>query len=141
RVPFHYVEFGEGRVFLLAVGQLAGQTGDIQRTLAASQLAGLAGRFTGTGRINDLVDHYLGIARVFQQELAELLTHRLFNGGLHFGRDQFVLGLGGELGIRYLDRDDRNQTFTHVVAAGGRLGLLAVILFVHIGIEGTGQRS
>ncbi|MNJ11609.1 hypothetical protein D3C77_57880 [compost metagenome] len=141
RVPFHYVEFGEGRVFLLTVRQLAGQTGDVQGALAASQFAGLAGRFTGTGRINDLVDHYLGIARVFQQEVGQLLTHRLFNGGLHFGRDQLVLGLGGELGVRHLDGDDRNQAFTDVVATGGRLGLLAVVLFVHVGVEGTGQRG
>ncbi len=93
RVPFHYVEFGESRVFFLTVSQLAGQTGDIQRAFAASQFASLAGRFTGTGRIDDLVDHDLGIARVFQQEVSQLLTHRLFNGGLHFGRDQLVFGL------------------------------------------------
>ena len=141
RVPFHYVEFGERRVFFLTVSQLAGQTGDIQRAFAASQFAGLAGRLTGTGRIDDLVDHDLGIARVFQQEVGQLLTHRLFDGGLHFGRDQLVLGLGGELGIRHLDGDNGNQTFTHVVATGGRLGLLAVVLFVHVGVQSTGQRG
>ena len=141
RVPFHDVEFGERRVFLLTVRQLAGQTGDIQRALAAGQFAGLAGRFAGTGRIDDLVDHDLGVARVFQQEVRQLLAHRLFHGGLHFGRDQLVLGLGGELRVRHLDGDNGNQTFTDVVTTGGGLGLLAVVLLVHVVVQRPGQRG
>src|SRR5690554_860214 len=32
RITLHYEQFRQGRVFFLAVGQLAGQAGDIQRT-------------------------------------------------------------------------------------------------------------
>ncbi len=44
------------RVALLAVGQLAGQGGDIQHALAPGQFARLAGRLARRGRVHHLLD-------------------------------------------------------------------------------------
>ena len=103
RVTLHYVEFREGRVFLLAIRQLAGQTGDIQCPFAAGHFTCLAGSFSGTRGINHLADDRLGFTGFFQQIIGKALVHFLFDCRLHFGRHQFVLGLRGELWIRHLD--------------------------------------
>ena len=54
RVALDDEEFGLGRVLLLAVGELAGQRGDVERGLAAHQVARLARRFAGGGGLDDL---------------------------------------------------------------------------------------
>ena len=66
-------QFGQRRIFFLAVGQLAGQAGDIQRALAARQVAGLARGFAGARGVDDLAGDGAGFVRVFLQELLQLL--------------------------------------------------------------------
>src|SRR5471032_1665975 len=139
RVTFHQVQFGKGRVFFLAVRQFARQAGDIQRTFTTGHLTGFTRRFTGTGGVDHLADHQLGFVRVFQQEVREVLAHFLFDCGLHFGRDQLVLGLGAELRIRHLDRNDRGQAFTGIVTGSGDLVLLRQAFRFDVGVQVTGQ--
>ena len=54
RVALDQVQFAQGRVLLLAVGQFARQGGDVQGALAPGQLAGLARRLAGAGRLDRL---------------------------------------------------------------------------------------
>ena len=54
RIALDQEEFGQRRVPLLAVGELAGQVGDIERALAAGEFARLAGGFAGRGGLRDL---------------------------------------------------------------------------------------
>src|SRR5690606_20527657 len=75
RITLDDENLGERRVFLLAVGELPGQTGDVQRAFAARHLARLARRFARPRRVDDLADNVLGFGRVLEQELAKLLRH------------------------------------------------------------------
>ncbi|KAF1027129.1 MAG: hypothetical protein GAK37_02513 [Pseudomonas sp.] len=140
RVTFHQVQLGEGRVFFLAVRQFARQAGDIQRTLAAGHFTSLARRFTGTGSVDHLADHQLGLVRVFQQEVGEVLAHLLFHCGFDFRGHQLVFGLGAELRIWHFHRDDRRQTFTGIVTGGGNFMLLRQAFRFDVVVQVTRQR-
>ncbi len=56
RVALDDEQFGLGRIALLAVGELAGQRGDVERALAAGQLARLAGGLARGGGLDHLAD-------------------------------------------------------------------------------------
>ncbi|MCY1394010.1 hypothetical protein D9M71_89230 [compost metagenome] len=138
-VTLHDVQFGEGGILLLAVGELAGQAGDIQRALAAGHFAGLARGFAGTGGVDHLADHGLGFVGVLQQEVGEVLAHFLFHRGLHLGGDQLVLGLRAEFRVRHLHRDDRSQAFTGIVTGGGDLVLLRQAFGLDVVVQVAGE--
>ncbi len=57
-------QFRQRRIFFLAVGQLAGQAGDIERALAAGQVARLARGFARARRIDDLAGDGARFVRV-----------------------------------------------------------------------------
>ena len=139
RVTFHEVQFGEGRVFFLAVSQFARQAGDIQRAFTTGHLTGFTRRFTRTRRVDHLADDQLGFVRVFQQEVGEVLAHFLFDRGLHFGRHQLVFGLGAELRIRHFYRNDRGQAFTGIVTGGRDFVLLRQTFSFDVGVQVTRQ--
>jgi hypothetical protein len=60
RIALDDEEFGLGGVALLAIGQLAGQRGDVERALAPRQFARLARGLAGGGGLDDLADDDLG---------------------------------------------------------------------------------
>jgi hypothetical protein len=61
-IALHQEQFGLGRILLLAVGQLAGQRGNVERALAPGQFARLAGRFARGGGFDHLADKTLASA-------------------------------------------------------------------------------
>src|SRR3990167_8488819 len=138
-VPFHDIEFGKGRVFLLAVGQFTRQPGDIQRAFTASHFTSFTRRFTGTRGVDHLADYGFGFVGVFQQEVGEVLAHFLLDSSFHFAGNQLVFGLRAELRVRYFYRNDRSQTFTSIVTGGGDLVLLCQTFLLDIGIQVTRQ--
>ena len=77
-------QLGQRRVFLLAVGELARQAGDVEGALAARHLARLACGLAGTRRVDDFRDDRLGFLRALQQEFFELFGHGLFDDALDF---------------------------------------------------------
>ncbi len=98
------VDFAQGGVFFLAVGQLARQTGAFQDAFPARHFAGLAGRIARPGGIDDLVAQGLGVGGVFKQPGFQRARHGLFDGGAHFAGDQLVFGLAAELGLGHFYR-------------------------------------
>ncbi len=116
-------ELGFGGIALLAIGELARQRRHAERALAR-HLARLAGGFAGGGRLDDLADDDLGLARMLLEPGGERLVEHAFDHRPHFGGDQLVLGLGREFGVRHLDRQHRGQALAAVVA-GERDLLLA----------------
>ena len=138
-VTLHNVEFGERRVFLLAVGEFAGQTGDIQRPFAACHFARLASRFTGTGSVDHLADNSLGLTRLFQQVITKVLVHFLLDRSFHLGRNQLVLGLRGEFGVRHFNRNNRGQTFTGIVTGGVDLKLFQQTFLLDVAVQTAGE--
>jgi hypothetical protein len=69
RVTLDDENLGQRRVFLLAVGELAGQAGDVERAFASRQFARLARRFARPRGFDDLADDGLGFTGVLEQEL------------------------------------------------------------------------
>jgi hypothetical protein len=59
RVTLDEEQFGLGGIALLAVGELAGQRGDVHRALAPGQLARLLRGFARRGGVDDLLDDRL----------------------------------------------------------------------------------
>ena len=133
-------QFGQRRIFFLAVGQLAGQAGDVQRALAAGQVAGLAGGFAGTRGVDDLAGDGAGFVRVLLQELLQACADHCFHDRSHFGRDQLFLGLRGEARVRHLDRQHGDHAFAHVVAGQGDLGLLGDAVLFDVVAQRARQR-
>ncbi len=138
-VTLHDVQFGQRRILLLTVGKLARQAGDIQRAFAPGHFPCLARSLTGAGSVDHLADYRLRLVWMLQQEVGEVLAHLLFHRGLHLGGNQLVLGLGTELRIRHLDRDDRGQTFTCVITGGGDLVLLRQAFLLDVVVQVTRQ--
>ena len=141
RITLDDEQFGERGIFLLAVGQLAGQAGDIQRALAAGHLAGLAGGFAGAGRLDELAGDGLGLLGVLEQELRQFLGNGGFDDALDLGRHQLVLGLRGELRVRQLHGQDGGEPFARVVTRGGHLLALGDAFLFDVIVERARERS
>ena len=82
-ISLHNEDFGQGGVFFLAVGQLAGQGRNIHCAFAAGQVAGFAGRFAGCCRFHDFAHDNPRVGRVFVQPFFQLVTHHAFNHRAH----------------------------------------------------------
>ena len=128
------------RVAFLTVSQFAWQTGQIERAFTTGHFTCFTRGFTRTGCIDDFTDNDFRVGRVFHQIINQLLVHQRLNGGLHFGRNQFVFGLRGELRIRHFYRNHGDQAFTGIITGGADFGFLAVAFFIHIRVKRTGHR-
>ena len=113
-------QLGLGGVALLAVGELAGQRGDVERALAAGQLARLAGGLAGGGGLHHLADDALGLGRMLLEPGLQRLVEDALDHRADFGGDQLVLGLGREFGVRHLAGQDRGQPLAAVLAGERR---------------------
>src|SRR5208282_6332610 len=98
-----------GRVALLAVGELAGQACDVERALAAGELARLARRFARLRRLDHFADDDARFLRMFLEPLRQEFTDQALDDRPHLGGDQLVLGLRGEFRVRALDAQDAGQ--------------------------------
>ena len=141
RVALDDEELGARRVFFLAVGELARETRDVERALAAGKLTGFARGLTRPRGIDDLAGDGLGLARVLEQELGELGGKRGLDDALDLGGDELVFGLGGELRIRQLHREDRGQALARVVAGGRDFLALGDAFFFDVVVQCARERS
>src|SRR5690606_33906442 len=128
RVTLDEEQLRQRRILLLAVRELAGQPGDVERALPARHLASLAGRLPRAGRLDDLADDDLGLGRMLEQERVKLVRDDRLGNRLDLGRHELVLGLRRELRIRQLDGQHGRQALTGVVAGGADLLALAAAL-------------
>ena len=140
RIALDQEQFGERGVALLAIGELAGQVGDIERALAAGEFARLAGRFARRGGFRHLGGDDLAVGRMLLEPLAERLVDDAFDHRPHLGGDQLVLGLRREFRVRHLHREHAGQALAAIVA--GDVDLLALADARALGIAGhlPGQR-
>ena len=116
RIALDDEQFGRGRVALLAIGQLAGQGGDVERALAPRQLAGLARGLARGRRLDHLADDLAASAGCSSNHWPSFSAHDGLDHRADFRGDQLVLGLRREFGIGHLDRQHAGQAFAHVVA-------------------------
>src|SRR5690606_34160340 len=139
RVALDNVEFAQGGVFFLAVGQLAGQAGTLQDALAAGHFAGFAGGLAGTGGLDDLGAQGTGIVGVFEQPGLQGAADGFFDSGADLAGDELVLGLAAELGFGDLDRQHAGQALAHVVAGGVHLGLFGQLVVGDVCVQHPGH--
>src|SRR5690606_9311409 len=79
RVALDDEQLRQRRILLLAVGELAGQAGDVQRALAAGEVARLARGFARARGLDDLARDRAGLMGVFLQELLQTRRERAVN--------------------------------------------------------------
>ena len=103
RISLDDINFAQGWVFFLAIGQLAGQAHTVEHAFTARHVPGFARGFTGTGRFNDLANDDLGVVGAFLQVVVQELADNVFNRAAHFAGHQLVFGLAGKLRLRYFD--------------------------------------
>src|SRR5690606_40782755 len=97
RVALDDEQLAQRRVLLLAVGELAGQAGDVERALAPGQVAGLARGLARTRGVDDLAGDGPGFVRVLLQELLQARAEGVLDHGADLGAEQVLLGLAGEV--------------------------------------------
>ena len=127
-------QLGTLRVALLAVGQLAGKPRRIERSLAPRQVARLARRVAGPGRLDRLGDDALRHRRIALEELAEMLV----DGGDHLALDvavELALRLALELRLRQLHADHGGEALPDVVAGQAELRALDQVGTLRVGVD------
>ncbi len=124
RIALDDEDLGLRRVALLAVGELAGERGHVERALPPRQLARLPRRLARRGGLDHLADDRLGFRRVLLEPGAELVVDDALDHRADLGGDQLVLGLRREFRVGHLDREHRGHALAAVVA-GERHLLLA----------------
>jgi len=93
-VALNEIQLAQGGIPLLAICQLARQTGNIEGAFAPRHFARLARSFSRSGCVNHLSDDLLGVVGVLKQEVVEKLVHCLLNRSLDLTGNQLVFGLG-----------------------------------------------
>src|SRR5262249_15610199 len=109
-------QFGSRRIALLAVRQLAGKGGYVERALLAREFAGLARGLARGRRLDDFADEDLRLRRMLRQPVLQRLVDDVLDHRTHLGGDELVLGLRGEFRIRHLAGEDGGEAFAAIVA-------------------------
>ena len=124
RVTLDDEQFRLGGIAFLAVGELAGQVGDIERAFAARQLARLARRFAGKSGFHHFGDDRFGFLRMFLEPLAEHFVDQAFDHRPHFRGDELVFRLRREFRVGHFHRQHAGQALAAIVAGEIDLFLL-----------------
>src|SRR5262249_48824963 len=111
-------QLAKQRVFLRAVGQLAGQRRGIEGALAASQVARLSSGLAGPGSLDRFGYDLAANRRVLLEITAQLLIEECFDLALYICIE-LALSLAFELRLGQLDADHRYQALPDVF--GGEL--------------------
>ena len=132
------VEFGECGIALGAVGKFAGEATAMKGALADG-LAGLASGFAGAGAVEGFIDDLFCDRKVGLEILHQALVGHGTDDAFHFGREEFDLGLGFELRVAVLDRDDGGEAFADVVAGDLRIFFFEEIVALGELVDGAGE--
>ncbi len=134
-------DLGSRGVALLAIRELAGKAREIERALAPRQVAGLARGLARDRGLDHLAHDLAGIGRMLLEPLLQLVADDALDHRPHLGRDQLFLGLGRELGIGHLHREDAGQSLAHVLADQLNLVLLGDPAGDRVVVDAARERS
>ncbi len=98
-------------------------------------LARLARRLARPRGLAHLGEDEAGLLRVLEQEFLELRADGVLDDALHFRGHQLVLGLGGELRIGQLHRQDRGEPLARIIARHRNAVLLARELLLDVVVQ------
>ena len=131
-IAFNQVNLAQRRISLLAISEFSRQRPGIERTLAACQIFGFAGRLAHARRFHAFSDDLLRFTRVFAHVARKFLVHQRFDDALHFAVAQLGLGLPLELRLGNFHADHRRQALAHVFALQ-----ILVVLFQMAAVKGV----
>src|SRR5262249_19405563 len=140
-IPLDDEELGFRRIALLAVSELAGQRGDVERAFAARELARLARRLARGRGLDHLADDRLGLRGMLLEPGLESFVDHALDYGPHLGGHELVLGLRGELRVRDLHGEHRGQTLAAVVARERDFVALGDPAYLRIAGDLAGERA
>ena len=112
-VPLDDVELADLRIFGRAIGEFAGEGGDVKGGLA-DFFPGCAGGIAGFAGHGDLLDDGFGFGRILIEPLAEPFADDGGDDLADLGVPELGLGLPFVLGVGVLDRDDAGEAFAAV---------------------------
>ncbi len=119
-IAFDDEQLAQRRVLLLAVGELAGQSGRVKGRLAARELPGFASRVARARGGDALVDDQARLRGVFLEEARKALGDGVVDERADVRVAELGLGLAFELRLDELDGHDRGQPLADILA-GERL--------------------
>ena len=133
------VELGERWVAHGAIGELAGESGAFERTLAAREVAGLAGGGAGFASLDGLLHDHLRRLGVLVKIFGETLVDGADDKTAHLGIAELGLGLAFELRLVQAYGDDGGKALATILAGEVLIFLLEEILLASIFVNGLGQ--
>ncbi len=122
RVALDDVDLGQGRIALLAVGELSGKHGRTHRALA-HDFARLPGSLASPSGVERLADNLPGNSGILLEELRQPFVQERLHGPLHVGIE-LALCLPFKLRLRQLDGNHRHQTFANIIPGQRALEVL-----------------
>ena len=141
RVALDEEQLGFGRIALLAIGELAGQVRDVERALAARQLARLARGLAGDAASAIFCTMALASLGCSSNQVPSASDHGAFDHRAHLGGNQLVLGLAGEFRVGHLHRQHAGQPLARIVAGELHLLLLGDAALGRVGVDRARQRG
>src|SRR5271165_4703365 len=133
------VHFAAVGLALGAIGQFARQSAAVERALAASQVAGLAGGLARARCLDGLVDDLAGHGRILVEVRAESLVHECLYGSSDVGVE-LAFGLSLELRLRQFHTDYGYEPFADIIASQVFLHVLEETKLLAGVVDGSGQR-
>ena len=122
-----------------AVGELARHGRRLEQRLAPREVARLAGRHPGLGRLVGLGHRLAGLGRVLLEPVGQLLVGGLLDQRAHLGVAELGLGLALELRVAQLHRQDRGEPLADVLAEEVRVLLLEQVLGLGVAVHHVGE--
>ena len=139
RVSLHQVQLTQRRVFLGAVGQLAGQSSAVHGVLADDEVACLACCVSGPlGRLA-FFNYASGLLRVVLEVDLQPIGHHALHLGTDLGVAQSGLRLAFELRVHQLHTDNRRQALPGIVAGQVGLVVLQKLLLARVVVDYAGD--
>ena len=132
------VDLAQGGVALGAVCEFAGEAAAGEGALADG-LAGFTGGLASAGSVEGFINDAFADLGVGFEILGEALVAQRADDALDLGGEEFDLGLGFELGVGVLNRNDGGEAFAHIVAGDLGIPVLDEIICPGESIDGAGQ--
>ncbi len=129
------------RILCLAVGKLAGQITHFQRPFSTSQFPGFASCLARASCFRSLEDNLFRHRRIFLEKIPQLLVEHCFNETFDLAVAQLCLCLALELRIRQLDRDDRGQPLSHIIAGQAAFHIFQQVVGGRVVVHGPCEGS
>ncbi len=139
-VSFDDIEFRFSRIAGRTVGELARKRHAFEGALADDGVAGISGGHARTEREKAFFNESARGLGIFLKEIVEPLGHDAVDDSADFAVSELGFGLAFELGFGNLYRNDRGDSFGHILVSEVRILFLEDFLFAGVLVDDAGKR-